>query len=96
MGDPDRGAVEPYASGGAPSGPGFWFPPTVAAPARPEWRLAREEIFGPVVVRFFPPHVIRHLVPNHHMHHLNASRKYDNSKIRNLRPNGNPNCTPFV
>ncbi len=50
MGDPDRGAVEPYASGGAPSGPGFWFPPTVVAPARPEWRLAREEIFGPVVV----------------------------------------------
>jgi betaine-aldehyde dehydrogenase len=50
MGDPDRGAVEPYAIGRLPAGPGFWFPPTVVAPARPEWRLAREEIFGPVVV----------------------------------------------
>jgi betaine-aldehyde dehydrogenase len=49
MGDPERGAVEPYATGGVPAGPGFWFPPTVVAPARAEWRLAREEIFGPVV-----------------------------------------------
>jgi acyl-CoA reductase-like NAD-dependent aldehyde dehydrogenase len=49
MGDPERGAVEPYATGGMPAGRGFWFPPTVVAPARAEWRLAREEIFGPVV-----------------------------------------------
>jgi phenylacetaldehyde dehydrogenase len=50
MGDPGRGAVEPYATGSRPPGPGFWFPPTVVAPAKPEWRVAREEIFGPVVV----------------------------------------------
>jgi betaine-aldehyde dehydrogenase len=49
MGDPDRGAVVPCAIGRLPAGPGFWFPPTVVAPAQPEWRLAREEIFGPVV-----------------------------------------------
>jgi len=35
--------------GAVPTGPGFWFPPTVVAPARAEWRMAREEIFGPVV-----------------------------------------------
>ncbi|HEX3461376.1 MAG TPA: aldehyde dehydrogenase family protein [Acidimicrobiales bacterium] len=49
MGDPEGGVVEPYATGGMPAGPGFWFPPTVVAPAGAEWRLAREEIFGPVV-----------------------------------------------
>ncbi len=49
MGDPDDGPVEPLLVGAVPEGPGFWFPPTVVAPARPEWRLAREEIFGPVV-----------------------------------------------
>jgi len=49
MGDPDGGAVEPYARGTVPDGPGYWFAPTVVAPADPSWRLAREEIFGPVV-----------------------------------------------
>ena len=49
MGDPGGGVVEPALVGSVPDGPGFWFPPTVIAPARPEWRLAREEIFGPVV-----------------------------------------------
>jgi acyl-CoA reductase-like NAD-dependent aldehyde dehydrogenase len=49
MGDPDGGAVEPYTTGTIPAGPGFWFPPTVVAPATATWRLAREEIFGPVV-----------------------------------------------
>lgn len=34
--------------GTAPSGPGFWFPPTVLTPARTD-RSVREEIFGPVV-----------------------------------------------
>jgi betaine-aldehyde dehydrogenase len=34
--------------GSAPSGPGFWFPPTVLAPVGPGDRAAREEIFGPV------------------------------------------------
>lgn len=33
--------------GTAPSGPGYWFPPTVLAPASE--RAVREEIFGPVV-----------------------------------------------
>jgi betaine-aldehyde dehydrogenase len=36
-------------SGSAPAGPGFWFPPTVLAPADPDSRAVREEIFGPVV-----------------------------------------------
>ena len=35
--------------GSAPSGPGFWFPPTVLSPVSPTDRVAREEIFGPVV-----------------------------------------------
>jgi acyl-CoA reductase-like NAD-dependent aldehyde dehydrogenase len=37
----------PVFQGTAPSGPGFWFPPTVLAPASD--RAIREEIFGPVV-----------------------------------------------
>ena len=35
--------------GTAPSGPGYWFAPTVLAPVNPSDRAAREEIFGPVV-----------------------------------------------
>ena len=35
--------------GGAPSGPGYWFPPTVLSPVSPTDRVAREEIFGPIV-----------------------------------------------
>ncbi|MGV0716671.1 aldehyde dehydrogenase family protein [Mycolicibacterium sp. XJ662] len=34
--------------GHAPSGPGYWFPPTVLTPQRTD-RTVREEIFGPVV-----------------------------------------------
>ncbi len=34
--------------GSAPSGPGFWFPPTVLIPERTD-RTVTEEIFGPVV-----------------------------------------------
>ena len=34
--------------GDAPSGPGFWFPPTVLTPSRTD-RTVQEEIFGPVV-----------------------------------------------
>lgn len=34
--------------GSAPSGPGFWFAPTVLTPARTD-RAATEEVFGPVV-----------------------------------------------
>ncbi len=37
--------------GHAPSGPGYWFPPTVLTPAR-DSRVAREEVFGPVVSVF--------------------------------------------
>jgi acyl-CoA reductase-like NAD-dependent aldehyde dehydrogenase len=36
-------------SGTAPSGPGYWFAPTVLHPIGDEHRAAREEIFGPVV-----------------------------------------------
>jgi acyl-CoA reductase-like NAD-dependent aldehyde dehydrogenase len=49
MGEPGGGPVEVFAAGAVPEGPGFWFPPTVVAPADPGWRMAREEIFGPVV-----------------------------------------------
>jgi betaine-aldehyde dehydrogenase len=41
--------VEVAYSGDAPTGPGFWFPCTVVAPADPASALFREEIFGPVV-----------------------------------------------
>jgi acyl-CoA reductase-like NAD-dependent aldehyde dehydrogenase len=34
--------------GSAPSGPGYWFPPTVLAPVANTDRVAREEIFGPI------------------------------------------------
>ncbi|WP_406286823.1 aldehyde dehydrogenase family protein [Embleya sp. NBC_00896] len=36
--------------GEAPSGPGFWFPPTVLAPVASTDRAAVDEIFGPVAV----------------------------------------------
>jgi acyl-CoA reductase-like NAD-dependent aldehyde dehydrogenase len=36
--------------GSAPSGKGFWYPPTVLAPTDPADRTAVEEIFGPVAV----------------------------------------------
>jgi acyl-CoA reductase-like NAD-dependent aldehyde dehydrogenase len=35
--------------GSAPSGAGYWFPPTVLAPTRPDDPSLVEEIFGPVV-----------------------------------------------
>ena len=35
--------------GSAPSGAGYWFPPTVLSPVAPSDRAAREEIFGPIV-----------------------------------------------
>jgi acyl-CoA reductase-like NAD-dependent aldehyde dehydrogenase len=34
--------------GTAPSGAGYWFPPTVLCPVAPDARAVREEIFGPV------------------------------------------------
>ena len=37
-------------TGHAPDGPGYWFAPTVLAPVSEKDRVAREEIFGPVVV----------------------------------------------
>ncbi len=35
--------------GSAPSGKGFWYPPTVLAPVRPDDPAYTEEVFGPVV-----------------------------------------------
>jgi acyl-CoA reductase-like NAD-dependent aldehyde dehydrogenase len=49
MGPAGGGPVDIFVEGAVPDGPGYWFPPTVVAPADPGWRLAREEIFGPVV-----------------------------------------------
>ncbi len=49
MGEPGGGPVPTRFAGAVPEGSGFWFPPTVVAPAGVEWRMAREEIFGPVV-----------------------------------------------
>jgi acyl-CoA reductase-like NAD-dependent aldehyde dehydrogenase len=40
--------VEPLWQGEAPAGPGWWFPCTVVS-ADPSERIAREEVFGPVV-----------------------------------------------
>ncbi|GAA5062602.1 acyl-CoA reductase-like NAD-dependent aldehyde dehydrogenase [Thermocatellispora tengchongensis] len=39
----------PYLQGSCPSGPGFWFPPTVLTPERLDDPAFTEEIFGPVV-----------------------------------------------
>jgi acyl-CoA reductase-like NAD-dependent aldehyde dehydrogenase len=50
MGGSSDAPVLAHTVGTVPDGPGFWFPPTVVAPARAEWPLARQEIFGPVVV----------------------------------------------
>ena len=36
--------------GSAPSGAGYWFPPTVLGPVANSDRAAREEIFGPIAV----------------------------------------------
>jgi acyl-CoA reductase-like NAD-dependent aldehyde dehydrogenase len=40
--------TDPCFRGIAPDGPGFWFPPVIAAPVDPSSRLARDEVFGPV------------------------------------------------
>ena len=42
---PDEVAIR----GSVPSGPGWWFPPTVLAPVDPSSPVATEEVFGPVV-----------------------------------------------
>jgi acyl-CoA reductase-like NAD-dependent aldehyde dehydrogenase len=41
--------VEVAFRGHAPSGPGYWYPPTVVLPRSPADRIWREEVFGPVV-----------------------------------------------
>ena len=35
--------------GSCPSGPGYWYPPTVLEVSDPNHRVLKEEIFGPVV-----------------------------------------------
>lgn len=44
---PDEAAIA--FRGVAPTGPGYWFPPTVLAPVDPSSRAFKEEIFGPVL-----------------------------------------------
>jgi acyl-CoA reductase-like NAD-dependent aldehyde dehydrogenase len=46
--DDGEGSLELVAQGDVPSGPGYWFPCTVVA-AKPDARVVREEVFGPVV-----------------------------------------------
>jgi acyl-CoA reductase-like NAD-dependent aldehyde dehydrogenase len=41
--------VEVAFAGSAPSGPGFWVPPSVVLATGPQQRIWREEVFGPVV-----------------------------------------------
>jgi len=41
--------VDVAVTGPAPSGPGFWVPPTVVRSASTDERIWREEVFGPVV-----------------------------------------------
>jgi acyl-CoA reductase-like NAD-dependent aldehyde dehydrogenase len=41
--------VEIAFRGSAPTGPGFWYPPTVVLPRSAADRVWREEVFGPVV-----------------------------------------------
>ncbi|RBO97017.1 aldehyde dehydrogenase family protein [Nocardia puris] len=36
-------------TGDCPSGPGYWYPPTVVLPTSPTARVLTEEVFGPVV-----------------------------------------------
>jgi acyl-CoA reductase-like NAD-dependent aldehyde dehydrogenase len=45
--DPSEGVIA--SRGNAPSGPGFWFAPTMLAPISPTARAFRDEIFGPIV-----------------------------------------------
>ncbi|HET6753660.1 MAG TPA: aldehyde dehydrogenase family protein [Jiangellaceae bacterium] len=46
--DDGDGSLELLAQGDVPSGPGYWFPCTVVT-AKPDARVVREEVFGPVV-----------------------------------------------
>ena len=47
--DPSEDGLCVAVRGRVPDGPGWWFAPTVLAPAGPGLRAWREEIFGPVV-----------------------------------------------
>ncbi|MDP1879120.1 MAG: aldehyde dehydrogenase family protein [Actinomycetota bacterium] len=44
------GSVPVAFQGTCPTGPGYWFPPTVLAPVTADARAFQEEIFGPIVV----------------------------------------------
>jgi acyl-CoA reductase-like NAD-dependent aldehyde dehydrogenase len=44
------GSVPVAFQGTCPTGPGYWFPPTVLAPVASDARVFQEEIFGPIVV----------------------------------------------
>ncbi len=44
------GTAKIVIRGSAPSGPGYWYPPTVLGPLSNQDRVAREEVFGPVAV----------------------------------------------
>jgi acyl-CoA reductase-like NAD-dependent aldehyde dehydrogenase len=46
----DRQPSRVLIRGTCPTGPGFWYPPTVIGPVRPDEDLFQEEIFGPIVV----------------------------------------------
>jgi phenylacetaldehyde dehydrogenase len=52
-----RDGASATAGGTAPGGAGYYYPPTVLTGTRPDMKVVREEIFGPVVVadRFDDP-----------------------------------------
>jgi succinate-semialdehyde dehydrogenase/glutarate-semialdehyde dehydrogenase len=45
------------AGGGAPDGPGYYYPPTVLAGITPEMRVHLEEVFGPVATIYKVPSI---------------------------------------
>ncbi len=48
--DPPEKGAEVFHAAPVPQGSGWWYPPTIVTTTDPDLRVAREEVFGPVVV----------------------------------------------